>query len=255
MIGNRTTKQMVKAIFGRHHYTAFINMFHVYSRPWENLWRYLTANGDYPYEVEIKTPTGVVKPILYSYHDLLTVNEIFCRQDYSAANNINIVVDIGSNIGISALYFLSRNIFSKCYLFEPDSRNIEKLRKTLFMFEDRYKLFENAVSSNAGEFEFGIEETGRYGGLTVKSTKNIKVQCLEINTILERILATEKIIDILKIDTEGVEIDTVNAIKPEYLKFIKKIYLEAHPQSNLHATSYYQRQYGSVCQLVTKSDS
>jgi len=44
--------------------------------------------------------------------------EIFCRLDYLAKTDIKVVVDIGSNIGISALYFLSRNKQAKCYLFE-----------------------------------------------------------------------------------------------------------------------------------------
>ena len=189
---------------------------------------------------------------MYSHHDLLTVNEIFCRQDYPADESIQVVVDLGSNIGISALYFLSRNTFSKCYLYEPDPRNIEKLNKTLSGFEDRYKLFENAVSSSAGEFEFGIEETGRYGGLGVKTKQCIKVTCLEINSVLDDILKTEKAVEILKIDTEGVEVATVTSISKAYLKRVKRIYLEAYPRCQLHADFYNQRQYGSVCQLVTK---
>ena len=38
MVGNRTTKQVAKAIFGREHYVALINIFRNYNRPWENLW-------------------------------------------------------------------------------------------------------------------------------------------------------------------------------------------------------------------------
>jgi FkbM family methyltransferase len=161
---------------------------------------------------------------------MLTVNEIFCRLDYKAAENIKVAVDLGSNIGLSALYFLSRNDESQCYLYEPDKRNIEKLRMNLRDFSGRYLLCENAVSNESGQLEFGIEPTGRYGGIGIKSEEKIVVDCLEINDVLESVLAEHEFIDILKIDTEGVEIDTVGAIGSDSLRRIKRIYLESKPK-------------------------
>ena len=55
---------------------------------------------------------------------------------------------------------------------------------------------------------------------------------------------------ILKIDTEGVEIGTVEAIREDLVKHIGKIYIEAAPKHRLHPDTFRQRQYGSVCQLV-----
>lgn len=242
-------------MFNHEHYVALFYMFLNYTRPWNALWRYLTGRGEYPYIIEIKTPTGNVRPVLYSHHDLLTVNEIFCRQDYSAGKNIKVVTDFGSNIGLSALYFLSRNTFSKCFLFEPDQRNILKLTKTLLGYEKRYILFKNAVSNIAGEFEFGIEETGRYGGLDVATGQSIKVTCLAVNDVLQKIFDNENFIDILKIDTEGIEVVTVLDIKSEYLKKIKIIYLEAYPTQLLHPTYFNQYQYGGICQLIAKEST
>ena len=156
--------------------------------------------------------------MLYCHDDILTVNEIFCRKDYSAGKNIRNIVDIGSNIGISALYFLTRNNYSYCYLYEPVKSNIEKLKNNLNGFEDRYQLFEFAVSNQEEEVEFEIEDTGRYGRIGIKTGKSIKVQCKHINDVLTGVFEKCNFIDILKIDTEGVEIQTVLAIKGEYLK-------------------------------------
>ncbi len=252
MIGNRKISRILRAMFGRHHYVALGNMFKNYPRSFNNLYRYLTAQGVYPYEIEIRTPTGIIRPLLYSHHDLLTVNEIFCRMDYAADHSINVVVDIGSNIGISALYFLTRNKTSRVHLFEPDPKNIIKLKKTLTGFEDRYELRENAVSDASGTVEFGVEETGRYGGIGVAGGDFIRVQCLHINDVLKNILEKEAFVDVLKIDTEGVEIQTVRAIIPEYLKRIKRIYMEATPKEKLHAALFDQRQYGTVCQMILR---
>ncbi len=46
-----------------------------------------------------------------------------------APRDISVVVDFGSNIGISALYFLTRNQDIKVYLFEPVPQNILRLKK------------------------------------------------------------------------------------------------------------------------------
>jgi FkbM family methyltransferase len=252
MLGNRRLKQVLKAVTEKQNYTALINMRKYYPDFLKNAFRYITASGTYPYYIRIKTPTGIIKPRLYSHHDLLTVNEIFCRLDYPADGNIKVVVDIGSNIGISALYFLTRNNKSICYLYEPDKRNIEKLKLNLSDCSGRYILHKKAVSFESGQFEFGIEPTGRYGSLGVNAKEKIIVDCIEINDVIRIVLEKEECIDILKIDTEGVEIKTVEAINSSLLKRIRKIYLEAKPEQLLHPDTFIQKQHGSVCQLVEK---
>jgi len=225
----------------------------LYPKFWDNLRRYLTGRGQYPYKIDINTPIGIISPTLYSSHDLLTVNEIFCRKDYIADEKIAIILDLGSNIGISALYFLTRNRDSKCYLYEPDRRNVEKLKENMIGFESRYTIIEKAVSYESGKVEFGIESTGRYGGIGVKTGHMITVECLNVNDVISEILDKEGVIDVLKIDTEGVEIETVEAIDSKYANKIRKIYLEAHPDHALQSDLFLQEQYGSVCRLTNRN--
>ncbi|MDP8241051.1 MAG: FkbM family methyltransferase [Candidatus Hatepunaea meridiana] len=252
MMGKRNLKQIVKAIIGRQHYIALINMVRNYPEFPSILFRYITGRGSYPYQIEIRTPAGMILPTLYSHHDLLTVNEIFCRCDYIADKNIKTVVDLGSNIGISALYWLTRNSYSKCYLYEPDERNTAKLKENLAGYEDRYILSEKAVSYESGKLEFGIESTGRYGGIGVETGSMITVDCLDINDVIAKVINKERVIDVLKIDTEGVEVKTVEAINLKLAERIKIIYLEANPNRNLHPALFWQKQYGSVCRLQNK---
>ena len=172
--------------------------------------------------------------------------------DYFANTNIKVVVDVGSNIGISALYFLTRNKQAKCYLFEPDPNNIPKLHHNLSNYKARYELEEKAVSNEKAEVKFGIEKTGRYGGIDVKTGNYISVACLDINEVLENILSKEQQIDILKLDIEGAELKTVAAIKQSFLKRIKHIYIEAEPKTALHSELFEGIQYGSVYQMKNK---
>jgi len=252
MLGRRSAKRVMAALWGRQHYIALLHMARVYPGFAANLWRYLTGRGSYPYQPVVRTPLGPIRPTLYTHHDLLTLNEIFCRRDYAADQTSRIVVDLGSNIGISALYFLTRSRESRCLLFEPDARNIARLKENLAGHEDRYELHEFAVADQRGEVTFGIEPTGRYGGIGRNTGDSIRVPCRHINDVLESVLKRFERIDILKIDTEGVEIATVKAIDPAWLPRVEAIYLEAAPDEPLWPAFYIQKQYGSICRLMRR---
>ncbi len=175
MLGNRSLKQVLNALFQKTHYVAFANMFGVYINVTDAFKRYLFGRGGYPASVIVNTPLGEQEIRLYSHHDILTVNEIFCRNDYHASSDLRVVVDLGSNIGISALYFLTRNKLARCYLFEPDPKNILRLHHQLTSFIGRYELSECAVAERDGLVTFGVEDTGRYGGIGIQTGENITV--------------------------------------------------------------------------------
>ena len=249
MIGGRKLGDWLKAMREPQHVRALVNMARLYPRFGENFWRYVSGRGSYPSDIEVRTPTGPVRVRIFSFHDMLTVNEIFCRMDYPAGPGLRYVLDIGSNIGISALFFLSRNDESRCILYEPDRRNIERLRENLRGYEDRYTLVESAVSDVSGPQTFGIEDTGRYGGIGVATGKSITVPCVHIDEALRAGLQAFPRIDVLKIDTEGVEVQTVNAIDDALLSHIQNVYIEAQPGEQLRAEHFHNRQYGSIRQL------
>jgi FkbM family methyltransferase len=229
------------------HWRALVNMARLYPAFARNLHRYLTQEGDYPYDCRVRTPLGEVAPRLYCHDDLLTLNEIFCRRDYGGATDARVVVDIGANIGISALYFLTRKIAARCYLYEPDPRNVEKLKHNLRDFGGRYRLFECAVADVAGPQRFGIEPTGRYGSLDSWGTEVIRVECRHIDDVLRQCLDVEGHIDLLKIDTEGAELRTVRAIAPELLTRVDRIVLECEESPGL--PGFREVVYGSVRRL------
>lgn len=233
-------------------YRAVLNMPRTYGRFWEPARRYFTGGGTYPYRVDVRTPLGTVRPTLHSFHDLLTLNEIFCRHDYELPHDARHVVDVGSNIGLSALYFLTRNTETRCLLFEPDPRNVAKLRQTLAGFEARYELVEEAVWTVDGELAFHVEETGRYGGIGVATADAIQVRCRHVDRVIEHALERFPRIDLLKIDTEGVEEETVRAISPRFYERIGRIYLESLPDADLLEPRFRNAQYVSIRRLINR---
>lgn len=256
LVGGRPVGRVLGALGERRHYRALANMLRRYPRPADALARYLWARGEYPAEVEVRTPRGRVRPRLYSHHDMLTLNEVFCRLDYELRGPARVVVDVGSNIGLSALYFLTRPSRPHCFLYEPDPRNAVRLRQTLEAFAGEWELAEAAVAPRAGRVRFATEPSGRYGRVgDAEGGTTIDVDCVAINDVLERALALTGEVDLVKIDTEGLELDTVRAMDPALLRRVRAIVVEAEPAEPLHPALFDQRQYGSVCRLTLRRPS
>ena len=237
--------------FKKQFYIAFINIFKKFKHPFDILWRYVFRKGEYPDKFKVKTPLKDHEVTLYSSDDMMTLVECFGKLDYPADNNISCAVDFGSNIGVSAGYFLTRNKNVKTYLFEPLPINIDKLKLNLEKFEDRYELDEAAVGLENGTAEFGYEETGRYGGLESDLTETIQVQVRKADEVISNILEKEGSIDILKIDVEGLETAIIKSISPENLKKISRIYAETTFTENL--PGFNKIQYGAVVQFFKTS--
>ena len=249
---DRTLGQLAGAIVRPRHYRALAGMLLAYDHPFEGLSRYLLGWGTYPVSFGIRTPLGRIRPTLYSFHDMLTLNEIFCRGDYRCGPDIHTVVDFGSNIGLSALYFLTRTPDARCYLFEPLPMNIERLRRNLAGFEERFCLQETAVGLQDGEVSFGCEPTGVYGGIGMEKDQLIKdvirVPCRSANDVLREVLRERGSIDLLKIDIQCLENEVLRAIPEDLLRGIRRVFIEQRYVTNpLPLYSFYQ--YGSVARF------
>ena len=234
-MSQHSIKRFSAAFFKKPFYLAFINVLFFFKSPLEVLIRYVFEVGDYPKRFFVLTPLGLQCATAFSHHDLITLIECFGTLDYRAPKDISVVVDFGSNIGISALYFLTRNSNIKVYLFEPVPLNVERLRNNLKGFENRYELRECAIGVEEGQLDFACEDTGRYGGLIKGGAssfaqwdpkKIIQVQVIMANQVLQEILGRHKFVDILKIDVEGYENKILSGLTMEALPHIGRIYAE-----------------------------
>jgi FkbM family methyltransferase len=245
----REARYVGKALVSGRHYRALAGLCLRFPRPGRAIWNYVTRTGDFPADYRVRTPIGPLSLRLYSVDDLLTLNEIFARCDYKAEASDSIVVDIGSNIGLSIAYFLSRSKDVFVYAFEPVPMNVERLRNNLATFPDRYIAAEVAIANKAGRMTFGIEDTGRYGGLELDTGRSIQVDCVACNDIVDALLARYQFIDILKADIEGYEAAILKALRPEQLRRIRKLYVECSFERNPLPDTHSFRQYGNVAQF------
>ncbi len=252
-MSRHSIKSFSSALFKKPFYAAFFNIIRFFEGPLEILIRYVFETGSYPAKFAVKTPLGLQKVSVFSHDDLITVVECFGKLDYVATEGVSLVVDFGSNIGISALYFLTRNPNVKVYLFEPVPRNVERLKENLKGFETRYEIKEWAIGIEESRADFASEKTGRYGGLIKDGPshlsqcppeRRIEVEVHSANKVLREILSQHDSVDILKIDVEGFEVEILSQLETEVLGRIGQIYAETTADQKV--PGFLSERYGGV---------
>jgi FkbM family methyltransferase len=221
---------LLRKLTSRHNWRGFIGLLKSCANPTAIIGRYYFGVGSYPVYAWLRTPIGQVALEMYSREDLITLHEVFFREDYGitgrCAKRLRVAVDFGANIGITTAYFLTRNREVRVYSYEPVPNNVDRARKNLATFVDRVELNDYAVGTEQGMTSFGIEASGRYGGIGVPHSEQIQVPCHRGDAELERILQEHHGIDVLKVDVEGMETPLLRSIDEKRLGAIGNIFAE-----------------------------
>lgn len=250
----RSLTTILRALVAKQHAVALFNILRFCDRPVDFLKRYLARGGGvYPDAYTIKTPIGPVRITVFTPDDVMTINEIFFRLDYQVDNRPKIYVDFGSNVGISTLYWLSRNRENFVYCFEPLPQNVERLTINLAGFEDRYALQPVAVGETEGMVEFGWEPTGRYGGIGRDLASSMMVKCVDSNSEIRRILDKHGRIGVLKIDIESLEKELTVRIPQEDCEKIELMVIEKFFDENPHPATHALRWREPITRLERHS--
>jgi len=183
------------------------------------------------------------------------MHEVFFRGDYAitgeCADRLRVAVDFGANIGIATAYFLTRNGEVRVYSYEPVPTNMDRARKNLATFDGRVELNECAVGTEEGTMSFGIEASGRYGGIGVPHAEQIQIPCYRGDLELGRILERHHSIDVLKVDIEGMETPLLRSVDEKRFGTIGKIFVECEC-SELRLPGFECSQYLSVASFHRK---
>ncbi|BCU68776.1 FkbM family methyltransferase [Stygiolobus caldivivus] len=132
------------------------------------------------------------------------------------------VVDIGANIGDSAIYFVLKGA-THVYAFEPlfTVYKIALQNVKINNLEDKITLINAAISSKEGKTKVpstvDIEESG---GFTVTNEGDIEVPMLSFNNVRKMV----KDPYLLKLDCEGCEADIIFSSELDF----EKIFVESH---------------------------
>lgn len=254
-IGKRNIFTFFARLLNIDNYLSILAFFKVHQDPFRSIFREVFSLGSYPKEIYFKTPIGKKKVTIYSINDFSTFNLIFCRQDYLISQKDKIILDVGSNIGLSALYWLTRNNKNIVYCYEPSSLNLMRLKQNLRQFKFRFFSYKEAVSNKNYSSFLNVENSGVYNSLSLKiMKKNGKEACKvrNINYCIQKIVSKHKRIDMIKIDNEGEEVRTVSKINKKYWKYINCLNVDGMSVSKYVPKNFKCSKKGSAQRYLKK---
>ena len=86
--------------------------------------------------------------------DVGILRDIFLKKEYAHTNvKPHVILDLGSNVGVAAMYFAIMFPNASIFCFEPDPDNFLKLKKNTEQF-DSVHIFNVAVSTHDGYVDF-----------------------------------------------------------------------------------------------------
>ena len=150
--------------------------------------------------------------------------EIFVDEFYffKTSNPKPVIFDCGTNIGMSILYFKSLYPDAKIMAFEAEPVIIELLRANLIRNNiTDIELIPKAVWKDSDGIWFGSESADS-SSIHSKSEKK-KIESVRLKNYLEQ----ESIVDFLKIDIEGAEIEVLDDCRNS-LSNVKNLFVEFH---------------------------
>jgi FkbM family methyltransferase len=206
---------------------ALLRAFAVISNP-ARFFAAIARGKELP-DVVVRTPTGNVCIHLRNFESLRTLFSIFCRLDYNTpAQPACAFIDVGANIGIASVYFLSRNRANRVTCFEPDRENLDFLRRNLRTFANRSTICAYALATSDGSATLYRAEDGKYSSLIASERACLpeQIECRSFKSTLQTINADTLPITV-KIDVEGLELALVNSVDWREFPTVRRLICEA----------------------------
>lgn len=177
---------------------------------------YILRNGS-----EIRTEEGA---------DSTTIAVVFVKRDYGRVDNDAVVIDIGANIGVFAVYAATTAVNTTVYAYEPMPSAFNVLLDNIArnQLEDRIIPVQLGVASERVRRKLYQGSTSQFGSIYPTDDKNpyVEVDCVSLADILEDHKISH--CDLLKVDCEGAEFEILYNTPSHYLARIRKIRMEYH---------------------------
>ena len=158
-------------------------------------------------------------------------HELFLDQEYyfATSNKSPLIIDCGSNIGMSILYFKLVYPNSRILGFEPGDDAFSCLEKNIRDNDlQSVEVNKKAVSGNEGKIDFyyDIENPGSLAMSTIQ--ERMPKQKKEVDAVHLSKYITEEV-EFLKMDVEGAELGVMQELDNSgKLKYIKQMAIEYH---------------------------
>ncbi len=161
------------------------------------------------------------------FHQIFRDDEYACLRDISAPR---FIVDLGANTGYASAYFLSCFAEATVLAVEPDAATFKILRRNLAPYGNRGTALLGAAWSHNARLRL----TAGAGGDTREWANQVveaegdegRVEGFDMPTLLR--MSQAEVIDLLKVDIEGSEVEVFNHTAAGWLSRVRNICIELH---------------------------
>lgn len=159
------------------------------------------------FEIKLRQMKRNFRIFISEENDIRALKVIFLDGEYEIdlKKQPEVIFDLGGHIGISALFFGVRYPHARIYVFEPDPRNFELLKRNIKDFHN-IAVFPYAISNkNSCEKIFFYPNSRIATSLMQRLPEQdfLEVRCTKLDSIMEEFSIDR--IDLLKFNIEGVE--------------------------------------------------
>ena len=184
--------------------------------------------GLFPETVVLDLPRFGKVPVRTNGYDHGLLTQIFVRKDYEIdARGVRRILDLGSNIGMAAIYLTRMFPEAEIACVEPSPQNIPTLKQAFALNNIRGRVFEAAVGAEDGSIDLYLSDrpdcTSVHRSDHAQST--VKVPLVTVPHVMEQMGWDS--IDLLKIDIEGAE-KSVLTRNNSWLRRVRYITGESH---------------------------
>jgi FkbM family methyltransferase len=170
-------------------------------------------------------------------YDTFIVNEIWADKQYTPSSSFSIrdgwvVVDIGAHKGIFAVFAATRARDVKVSSFEASPENFACLSRNVRLNHlSNVQAFNVAVGGRDGVSTLNLYRDNGQNTLLKRSNPalhpvgSVRVETWSLATVLNTVAAR---VNLLKMDIEGMEYETLFSCPDEYLERVDRIALEYH---------------------------
>jgi FkbM family methyltransferase len=161
-----------------------------------------------------------------------------------AREAVRTVLDIGANVGATALYFSQIFPNASIYAFEPAPDNFAVLAKNVANCA-RIRAFNFALGPQDATLElYASDNPVNFGGYSLHATgsdtsKRVSIPVRNVAAVLAELGLRE--IDVVKVDTEGAEWDILTAFPEAVLGSAKYVTGELHGNKDFALLEYLSR--------------
>jgi FkbM family methyltransferase len=158
-----------------------------------------------------------------------------------AREAVRTVLDIGANVGVTALYFSQIFPNASIYAFEPAPDNFAVLQRNVANCA-RIRAFNFALGAQDATLElFASDNPINFGGYSLHAagsdtSKTISIPVRNVAGVLKEIGV--EAVDVIKVDTEGAEWDILTAFPEPVLRSAKYITGELHGNKDFALLAY-----------------